>query len=613
MKDLKLIKKLSVSFAGIAAIIIAITIFSLFQFSSLNATTAIIATEHVPHINSAAVVNTATSDYEAAMQSHALAANPAQEKEAEKAMASRRAVIDETYNHLIGLEPDERELSLLSSFRGKWDRYLAVGDEVIRLSRLNDNTAAAFKIQAAKPLFDSLSNDVSAFQTYQIQQATDGETESLAIYHRAQWLLGLALLLAFGGLGAILVMLVRLVATPLQLMTGAMTELAAGNMAVEVPVEPRKDEVGDLAKAMAGFRDQLAAAERSKQAQTELLISSVGTALGGLAKGDLTTQITTDLSGPFASLKDDFNNAALQLRHAMEAVSKSAGSIRTGSSEIFAASNDLASRTEQQAASLEETAAAMNQVTSMVQETARGAADVNASIGETQREANEGGRVVEQAVQAMNAIEKSSQEITQIINMIDGISFQTNLLALNAGVEAARAGEAGKGFAVVANEVRALAQRSAEAATEIKNLIMKSSEQVHQGVSLVDATGTMLNRIVERVAEISENISHISQSAENQADNIRQVNEAVGKMDKMTQQSAAMVEESTAAARSLASEADELGSLVSTFRCSSEAHAPEQRSPAAPRRAARPAPIPQTRGNLALKPTAEEEEDWTEF
>lgn len=248
----------------------------------------------------------------------------------------------------------------------------------------------------------------------------------------------------------------------------------------------------------------------------------------------------------------------------------------------------------------------------MVKETATSAAQVTTAITDAHREASEGGRVVEQAVDAMGAIERSAQEITQIINVIDGIAFQTNLLALNAGVEAARAGDAGKGFAVVANEVRALAQRSAEAAKDIKALIMTSGQQVEQGVNLVGETGSMLNRIVVRVGEISALISSISESTEIQAAGLQQVNSAVGDMDKVTQQNAAMVEESTAAARSLASEADELANLVARFVLDGESAAEglETRAAIVEPMSARVSAGPVVRGNLAL---AADEDDWSEF
>jgi len=360
--------------------------------------------------------------------------------------------------------------------------------------------------------------------------------------------------------------------------------------------------------------EEEAADERARiAAEQDLMIRSIGSALTALSEGHLDHQIADSFPPSYEQLRQDFNQASAHLCTMMRSVSEAAYGINSGSSEIRTASDDLAVRTEQQAASLEETAAAMSDVTTMVRETARNAAEVSKTISETHREANAGGEVVTRTVTAMTAIEKSSQEIAQITNVIDGIAFQTNLLALNAGVEAARAGDAGRGFAVVASEVRALAQRSADAAKDIKELIAKSGTQVKQGVSLVNETGTMLGSIVQRVGEISERIVEISQSAETQSANLQHVNNAVGGMDQMTQQNAAMVEESTAAARSLATEAHDLTALVAKFHTGSAVVGGKvaTRVPAA--RARSRASAPATRGNLALKTTPSTDEDWTEF
>jgi methyl-accepting chemotaxis protein len=304
-----------------------------------------------------------------------------------------------------------------------------------------------------------------------------------------------------------------------------------------------------------------------------------------------------------------------EMQELLGSVSHTAGGIRTGSTEISQASDDLSRRTEQQAASLEETAASVDQVTEAVRQIAKSAAHVNETVSNAHSNATKGGRIVEEAVGAMDDIEKSAQEIAQIINVIDGIAFQTNLLALNAGVEAARAGDAGKGFAVVANEVRALAQRSADAAKDIKGLIERSTKQVGNGVQLVGESGQALGRIVEQVAEVSALITQITASTEAQANNLQQVNSAVSQMDKMTQQNASMVEESTAAARGLADEADHLTELVSRFKLG-EGGRPAVKSaePAKVRRkpAAQKKVVPAVRGNLALVAEAYDE-DWTEF
>jgi methyl-accepting chemotaxis protein len=256
----------------------------------------------------------------------------------------------------------------------------------------------------------------------------------------------------------------------------------------------------------------------------------------------------------------------------------------------------------------------MNQVTTIVRDTATGAGKVQAAIAEAHREATEGGETVRRAIGAMTEIEQGAREITQIINVIDGIAFQTNLLALNAGVEAARAGDAGKGFAVVANEVRALAQRSADAARDIKALITGSTEQVEGGVRLVNETGELLGKIVGSIGEINASVTAIAQATEAQSVNLQQVNAAIGEMDRMTQQNAAMVEQSTAAARSLAEEAQDLAKQVGQFR-TGQAEGGQPASVFAFNKSKRPGAQPlQARGNLALRAEpALAEDDWSEF
>jgi methyl-accepting chemotaxis protein len=307
-------------------------------------------------------------------------------------------------------------------------------------------------------------------------------------------------------------------------------------------------------------------AERRRiSAEQDVMIHSLATGLGALSEGNFAWTIAEAFPSAYERIRSDFNAAAENLRGMVRAVSTATKEIHNGSAEIRMASDDLAQRTEQQSVRLDEATGAMSSVTSLVEKTAHGAAVVSGRIDAAAREAGDGRDVVGRAVLAMNAIEQSSCEITQIIGVIDGIAFQTNLLALNAGVEAARAGDAGKGFAVVANEVRALAQRSAEAARNIGELIAKSAGQVADGVGLVNDTGTMLTRIVDQVTEISGLVADISRSASTQATNLNQVRSAVCELDVMTQQNAAMVEQSNAAARSLASEADELAALVARF------------------------------------------------
>lgn len=356
-------------------------------------------------------------------------------------------------------------------------------------------------------------------------------------------------------------------------------------------------------------------------------MNTILSAMQALEDGQLDQKVPSTGIEEVDSFGEVFNASVAKLETMITAVRETANGVQIGSAEIRAASEDLALRNEQQAASLEETAASVATTVGLTRQSADKALAAKSAIAQTHARATEGGAVVGKAVAAMGAIEQSAKAITQIIDVIDGIAFQTNLLALNAGVEAARAGEAGKGFAVVANEVRALAQRSAEAARDIKALIDKSTDHVGEGVNLVGETGTLLAEIVTQVGSVTAQVNDIAETTAAQATNLEQVNAAVGSIDRMTQQNAAMVEQATAATRSLSSEAQRLSELVAQFRVSdggkpalTDARAPQpELKPAAinatPRKAAPPPPQSwSVTGNLARKPaTGPAEDDWREF
>ncbi|TCP36005.1 methyl-accepting chemotaxis protein [Sphingomonas sp. BK235] len=425
------------------------------------------------------------------------------------------------------------------------------------------------------------------------QQAWVAEQD--AAQRHAETMVTLAL--ALGGALAVALaaamgwLLSRSIARPTVEIATVMGELAAGRHDVALPSADRRDEIGTIAQAVAVFRD--AAVEKARaDAEREAVFAEVGGGLARLADADLAARFS-GFPPAYAQLERDFNAAMDAMAQVMSAVTQATNGINDGAADIRAASDDLSQRTEQQAASLEETAAAMEQITSTVRETAASAAQANQTVEAARTEAEQSAQVVERAVSAMGGIERASGEIGEIIGVIDAIAFQTNLLALNAGVEAARAGDAGKGFAVVASEVRALAQRSADAARDVKSKITAATEQVDAGVALVNEAGGALARINARVGEVSGLVRQIATAAEQQATGLQQVNTAVSEMDNVTQQNAAMVEEATAAARSLAVEADSLAQQVARFKvgaapraAASPVHQLQQRAAAGVRRGA---------------------------
>ncbi|HWU01127.1 MAG TPA: methyl-accepting chemotaxis protein [Novosphingobium sp.] len=387
-----------------------------------------------------------------------------------------------------------------------------------------------------------------------------------------------------------------------------MEGLAQGDTSSTIAYTAYNDCVGRMTKAMATFRDNAVEVQQHRQAQ-QLVVEKLSAALKALSRNELTCQIETAFPDNYEELRLDFNAAIASLNAAIAAVGQSSSKVLNGSHEVHSAADDMAQRNEQQAARLEESAAAMREVTRGVNDTADTAAEAQQTIADAEREASEGGHVVARTVEAMSAIEQSAQEISQIIGVIDGIAFQTNLLALNAGVEAARAGDAGKGFAVVANEVRALAQRSADAAKDIKALISVSGEQVNAGVTLVGEAGAVLEKIVGRVSQINTMIGDISANARTQADCLHMVNAAVSDMEQLTQQNAAMVLEATATARTLKDEASDMAEVVGSFKTgqSPAAAVPFPRK-AAPAAGLRRAPV--AHGNTALKI---DEDNWSAF
>ncbi|CUH88881.1 Aspartate chemoreceptor protein [Phaeobacter sp. CECT 5382] len=355
---------------------------------------------------------------------------------------------------------------------------------------------------------------------------------------------------------------------PIERLRTALRDVAEGDFGLKISDRMRADDFGEIAHDIDMISERVLKTLEEQnvlRSESERVITRLGTGLRKLSAGDFSDRISGTFNDDYESLRVDYNETVDKLNELLSQVVQSSNGIQARSGEIHGASQNLSVRTASQAATLEETAAALEQMTNSVNTAAQNTKDVEAAVIEARADVEHSGRVVEGAIEAMNEIEASSSRISQIIGVIDDIAFQTNLLALNAGVEAARAGEVGRGFAVVASEVRGLAQRSSEAANEIKILISTSSKHVQDGVQQVDGAGKALSAVVRQVAHISELVSGISNVSVEQANGINEVNIGVSQLDQVTQQNATMVEDSSSAIQSMNSETLGLNQLVGQF------------------------------------------------
>jgi methyl-accepting chemotaxis protein len=354
----------------------------------------------------------------------------------------------------------------------------------------------------------------------------------------------------------------------------AMSGLNRGDKRVTVPYRSDRNETGRIAATLETLKQSMigreAAEEKAQARNVALVVSSFGGGLSALAGRDLSRRLDQPLPAGYRQLQTDFNAAMDELSQALGDVSLRSNDIAAKANEISSAADQTAQRTERQAGALEQTAASMKQITAAVGTSAARAAEAHAAAQKAKNHTERCSSVATKAMAAMGSIAKSSGAMSQIIGVIDEIAFQTNLLALNAGVEAARAGEAGRGFAVVASEVRELAQRSATSAKEIKGLIKTSEDQVQDGVTLVEQSGSELASIAGEIARINAFMNEIAEAGKVQANTLGEVNLAIGEIDQATQQSAAMVEESTAASKALAEITRDLALLVGRFHLGKE-------------------------------------------
>ncbi len=452
-------------------------------------------------------------------------------------------------------------------------------DRIIALRAEGETAAALETLSLARPLFVDWLGAINEFIDFHEaeNQRIGAEVRETTEAFRTVALTSLAIAIALALITAVLVG--RSILRPVRALSAVMGRMSEGDYSSGVPFQSQRDEIGDMARRVEIFRKALITSEERqaaqltfqeearKTAETEAarqarVVRDISSGLARLADGDLSTPIASPAHDPFPAeydtLRTAYNEVVEQLAGVVARIGSVAESVRAGSGEITSAAQDLSSRAETQAATLEQSAAALNQLAASVRSSAQRASAAETASQINRSHAETGAQIVREAVDAMRRIERSSDQITRIIGVIDDIAFQTNLLALNAGVEAARAGEAGRGFAVVASEVRGLAQKASDSAREIKGLIEESAAQVESGSALVTRTGTSLEEIFSRTSEVSDLIASIATAASEQAAGLDEINTGVNQLDQVTQQNAAVAEETTASAASLRQKAEDL-------------------------------------------------------
>ncbi|MDP9808452.1 methyl-accepting chemotaxis protein [Rhizobium tibeticum] len=590
MSKLKIKTLLPLLFLSLVFIALVQGAIAAFSLTNLEANTQQIGAQNIPNTERLYAIVTMLNDVRRSYADYLLATGKTDFRNAETTLKTRRQRLATAIDAFEKQPKSDYMSQNFSRLQKALANDAALADKIIALA-LDSKRSQANSLYRGE-----LSMSANNIQTLvdgmlaKDRQSTDAALAAAAGNYNAGVLSivgGLVVALAVAVAAAFLAW--KRISRPISTIAARMARLADGDLDTAVPYAGRKDEIGDMAAAVAVFRDNSFARldlERSadhtrEQAQQERsrneaskareaseiqhAVGALAEALGALSEGDLTRTIETPFADHLDRLRSDFNASVAKLRAVLQEVGDNAHAIDAGAGEIRTAADGLARRTEQQAASIEETAAALEEITTTVKDTARRAEEAGTLVTRARSGAEESGNIVRKAVSAMTEIEQSSEKISNIISVIDDIAFQTNLLALNAGVEAARAGEAGKGFAVVAQEVRELAQRSAQAAKEIESLITASNAQVRAGVTLVGNTGKALEAIVGQVQEISRHVDAIVTATREQSIGLAEINTAVNTMDQGTQQNAAMVEEQTAASHGLAQEAAKLMQLLSQF------------------------------------------------
>jgi methyl-accepting chemotaxis protein len=605
------------SAALLMAVIFVLAAFGISGLRQVEATAEAMNTDTIPCIFRLATISTDIDVSRVRALRMALADSPAA---LHTTVADFNKAIDQTdaamadYRKVADLDPQEQAIfdPAFESWQALRQSLMATRDTLLAghadLARAEINGRMVGLARTTRQLFDK---DMD-------YNRTDADTKVNSVKAMVTTTLRNTVAVGLIGLlaGLAVIVLCRFKITrPVAQLRDTMNAMAAGQLDSAVPGGDKHDELGDIARALSGIKDSIAARARAESeaglAVQRRVTGALNAGLNHLKTGHLSYRIDEAFAPEYEALRRDFNATLAALADQIGQVAQSALGVHNGANEISASATDLSARTEQQSASLSETAATVKGLTTSVTEGRSIAASASAMAQDASREAQQSGQLMADAVEAMNSIAASASQMRSIVELIDGISFQTNLLALNAGVEAARAGEAGRGFAVVASEVRSLAERSAQAAREIAGLIETSGRQVGQGASLVNQTQSALERIVTKANVLADTIGTLAAGADSQVEAISQVNTTISGLDLTTMQNAALVEQSTAAAQSLANQATQLTAVVAQFELGTPQAAPRAAiAPAAipDRRPPARAPLSRAVGNAALAG-----DDWSEF
>lgn len=504
--------RLVAAFGAMVVLVLAMLATAVIEMRDMRTSAVDLADNWLPSVGLVNAINTATSDFRLAEFQHVLNTDDKAMAQIESGLATVLTALNKDRDAYLKLISSPQEQALWDSFAADWALYLDIHGEVMALSRGNQNTEAKLLLETdSERLFQRLSDKLVKLVAMNADGGkASGQNAALA-YQNALWIMVLVSVVALVMAVVLAIWIIRSITAPLQQAVTVAERVAEGDLTIHIHTD-RGDELGILLKAMA--------------------------------------QMTRNLTGIVSTVRG------------------ASDSIATGSDQIATGNADLSQRTEEQASSLEETAATMEELGSTVKQNAQNARQADQLAKQASDVASQGGEVVGQVVQTMRGIDDAAHKIADIIAVIDGIAFQTNILALNAAVEAARAGEAGRGFAVVAGEVRILAQRSAQAAKEIKDLISTSVERVGQGTALADRAGATMVDMVQAIQRVTAIMTDIANASSEQSDGVAAVGNAVSQLDQVTQQNAALVEESAAAAASLKHQAQALVQAVSVFRLS---------------------------------------------